>query len=300
MEGQRVLSARTLPICLPGRGDRSSGRIVRYMYEHVFVYGPAAPSAVILFHRMGLSRKAIAGHTGISIRTISRWCRSGPPLGSAADVGTRHRRGPKPGRSTIPSREVVLSSADLGSYSYLLGIYLGDGHITAQHRGVYELRISMDSRYPGLIGETVRAARAVLPRNRVYVKKHPVYNVVMIGCASKALPTLFPQHGPGRKHSRQIELARWQESITFVHAEELIRGLIHSDGCRFVARQRRLGRIYCYSRYCFSNRSRDIMRIFCQHLDLLGIHWTLSDAEQAQIARREAVQALDEFVGPKR
>ena len=42
------------------------------------------------------------------------------------------------------------------------------------------------------------------------------------------------------------------------------------------------------------------MRIFCDHLDLLGIPWTLTGAEQAQIARREAVQALDKFVGPKR
>lgn len=42
------------------------------------------------------------------------------------------------------------------------------------------------------------------------------------------------------------------------------------------------------------------MRIFCEHLDLLEIHWTLTDAEQAQIARRESVNALDEFVGPKR
>lgn len=234
---------------------------------------------------MGLSRKAIARLTGISIRTVSRWCRSGPP---------------KRRRLIDTNRNARLVEADLAAYAYLLGLYLGDGHVTAHHRGVHQLRISMDSRYPGLIGEAVRAMRAVLPRNRVYVKKHPIDNVVVIGCASKALPTLFPQHGPGRKHSRRIELAHWQRRITFVHAEELIRGLIHSDGCRFVARKPRLGRVYCYSRYCFANRSRDIMRIFCEHLDVLEIHWTLSDPEQAQIAQRESVQALDEFVGPKR
>jgi len=90
-----------------------------------------------------------------------------------------------------------------------------------------------------------------------------------------------------------------QRTITFVHAEELIRGLIHSDGCRLLARQPRHGRVYTYSRYCFKNRSRDIMRIFCDHLDLLEVDWTLTDAEQAQIARRDAVAKLDEFVGPK-
>jgi hypothetical protein len=259
----------------------------------MFVYDSNVASAAIVLHRLGLSRKAIARQTGVSIRTISRWCRRGATDRSWAGSGS--------GRRLIKqfSRESLLASADLTSYSYLLGLYLGDGHITAHRRGVYQLRVSMDSRYPGLIGETVRAMRAVLPRNRVYVKKHPVHNVVVIGCASKALPMLFPQHGPGRKHTRRIELAQWQKPITFVHAEELIRGLIHSDGSRFVARQRRSERVYCYSRYCFKNRSADIMRIFGEHLDLLEIRWTLTDSDQAQIARRESVQMLDCFVGPK-
>ena len=264
----------------------------------MFVYGPVAPSTVLLLHRMGLSRKAIAHLTGISLRTISHWCRTGPPAGLCSDVGARHRPGPK--RQTPTSREDLLAGADLAAYAYLLGLYLGDGHIPENRREVYALRIAMDSRYPGIIGETVRAVRAVLPRNRTNVVKHPRYNAVHIVCSSKAWPVLFPQHGPGRKHSRKIELEPWQRTIVFVHAEELIRGLIHSDGCRFVARQRGNGRIYCYSRYCFSNRSRDIMRIFCEHLDLLEVRWTLADPEQAQIARREAVEELDRFIGPKK
>ncbi len=84
-----------------------------------------------------------------------------------------------------------------------------------------------------------------------------------------------------------------------MHPQQLVRGLIHSDGSRFVARQRVGGRIYSYDRSCFKNRSRDIMRIFCQYLDLLEIRWTLTSPEQAQIARRESVEALDEFVGAK-
>jgi hypothetical protein len=260
----------------------------------MFVYDPRAASAAIVLHRLGLSRKAIARHTGISIRTISRWCRRGAEGPSWAGSGTRRCRIKR------VNRETVLASADLASYVYLLGLYLGDGHITAQRRGVYELRISMDSRYPGIIGETKRAIEAVLPRNRATVIKHPRQNVVLIICSSKALPILFPQHGPGRKHSRSIWLAPWQRTIAFVHAEELIRGLVHSDGCRFIARQPAKGRIYQYSRYCFDNKSRDIMRIFCEHLELLGVAWTLTRPDQAQVARRESVALLDSFVGPKR
>jgi hypothetical protein len=157
----------------------------------------------------------------------------------------------------------------------------------------------MDSRYPGVADEARRAIEDVLPNNRANVARRPNYNVNLISCSSKALPLLFPQHGPGRKHSRPIWLAPWQRSITFVHAEELIRGLIHSDGSRFVARQRSERRVYCYPRYCFNNRSRDIMGIFCEHLSLLGVHWTLARPDQAQVARADSVALLDTVVGPK-
>ena len=78
-----------------------------------------------------------------------------------------------------------------------------------------------------------------------------------------------------------------------------MRGLIQSDGCRFVATQRVGERVYSYARHAFDNRSRGIMRIFCDHLQMLEIHWTMCSPESAQIARRDAVARLDSFVGPK-
>jgi hypothetical protein len=244
----------------------------------MFVHGLNARNTAVLLFWMGLSNKRVGRVARVSPRTVSRWLRSDPPKQPGQIQAVRHK----------------------AAYAYLLGIYLGDGHITRHSRDVYRLWVHMDARYPRVIGEVVRAVRDVMPCNAVNVSKHPHWNSVRITSYSKAWPYLFPQHGPGRKHERKIWLAPWQKEIAATHPRELIRGLIHSDGCRFVARQRRLGRIYPYSRYCFSNRSRAIMRIFCNHLDLLEIHWTLTDPEQAQIARREAVEALDEFVGPKR
>jgi hypothetical protein len=114
----------------------------------------------------------------------------------------------------------------------------------------------------------------------------------------------FPQHGPGRKHLRKIELTDWQRAITHEHPKALIRGLIHSDGCRCVNRfETKLpsGRIaeYAYPRYFFSNLSEDIRRIFCEHCELLGIRWTASNARNISIAHRDSVALLDTFVGPK-
>ena len=59
-------------------------------------------------------------------------------------------------------------------------------------------------------------------------------------------------------------------------------------------------RLYAYPRYTFTNCSEDIKAILCYHVDLLGIAWRRASARNISIARREAVAALDEFVGPKR
>ena len=53
------------------------------------------------------------------------------------------------------------------AYAYLLGVYLGDGHISPQPREVYRLLVSCDAAYPGLIDETADAMRRVLPANKV-------------------------------------------------------------------------------------------------------------------------------------
>jgi hypothetical protein len=85
----------------------------------------------------------------------------------------------------------------------------------------------------------------------------------------------------------------------------LIRGLIHSDGCRTVNRFRtRLpsGRVgeYSYGRYFFTNYSSDIQRIFCEHCDLIGVRWTKSSFKNVSISHRDSVALLDRFVGPER
>jgi hypothetical protein len=92
----------------------------------------------------------------------------------------------------------------------------------------------------------------------------------------------------------------WQLAITARHPEPFVRGLLNSDGCRFVNRVRARGRDYAYPSYQFTNVSQDIQRLLCDHLDLLGISWRRASARNIAITRRSAVGRLDEFVGPKR
>ena len=49
---------------------------------------------------------------------------------------------------------------------------------------------------------------------------------------AKCWPCLFPQHGKGVKHDRPIVLADWQDAIVDEHPDQLVRGLLHSDGWR--------------------------------------------------------------------
>lgn len=122
--------------------------------------------------------------------------------------------------------------------------------------------------------------------------------------SSSGIPAAFPQHAAGKKHCRSICLADWQLEITRAHPKALLRGLLHSDGCRSVNRfrsrlpSRRIA-VYEYPRYFFSNLSVDIRQIFCEHCDLLGIRWTQSNPRNMSISHRDSVALLDSFVGPK-
>jgi hypothetical protein len=198
----------------------------------------------------------------------------------------------------VPAAPFHVDELPRDQYAYLLGLYLGDGWLAAMARGSFCLRISLDQRYPEIVGAAMSAVSAVNPSSVVRAWRRK--GCFVVSSYWKHWPAVFPQHGSGPKHARQIVLTEWQRTITIAEPGALVRGLIHSDGCRFVAAQRVDGKTYRYSRYSFSNKSDDIRAIFCEHLNLLGIGWTRPNASQIAIDRRAEVAKLDAFVGPKR
>ncbi|HJQ75974.1 MAG TPA: helix-turn-helix domain-containing protein [Acidimicrobiia bacterium] len=192
-------------------------------------------------------------------------------------------------------------SVDEEAYAYLLGAYLGDGCLSPYPRGVYALRIACDLKYPDIINEI--ATHIVIVRGVDRVGFALQEGCVDVNAYWKHWPCVFPQHGPGRKHERHIELHPWQRRIVAAHPKALIRGLIHSDGNRHInpiTRHFASGtKHYRYPRYMFKNASGDILDIFTDALDLLGIRWTPSAPRVISVARREDVAFLDTFVGPK-
>ena len=124
----------------------------------------------------------------------------------------------------------------------------------------------------------------------------------VVSC-SRHWPCLFPQHGPGKKHLRKIDLADWQRVIVERYPGQFAHGLLHSDGYRGLNRIRHTldsgERWYEYPRYLFVNESADILRLCGQTLDRLGVQWRYSKPNTISVAKRDAVARLDEFVGPK-
>ncbi|MBD0419830.1 helix-turn-helix domain-containing protein [Streptomyces sp. TRM S81-3] len=245
--------------------------------------------------RDGAKNADVARKLNVPAGTISYWKHM-----------DRAKRGECPGKHDPSCPRCHGRELEEPAYSYLLGLYLGDGHIShySGHR-VPNLMITCAESWPGLMDDCERAMRAVFPDNSVCrVRKTGCRNVKVY---SKHLHCLFPQHGLGKKHNRAIALEAWQQEIVDAHPWEFIRGLIHSDGCRITNWTTRLvgglRKRYEYPRYLFANKSDDIRKLFTDTLDKVGVEWTTlargSDPFNISVARKASVALMDDHVGPK-
>ncbi|MFG2221633.1 transcriptional regulator [Streptomyces sp. NPDC048644] len=240
----------------------------------------------------GLSLNSVSKRTGISRYAIRSWQTRIDPVSRATEC-PRCARVPRP-------------PGENAAYSYVLGLYLGDGCLSEQpgRRG-YALRIACADAWPGLIDACREAVKAVRPMNSVCVVRRK--GCVMVTSYSRHWPCYFPQHGPGKKHERPIALAPWQQRIVHAHPWEFIRGLVHSDGCRVTNWTTRtvdgVRKRYVYPRYFFTNTSTDILRLYTETLDMVGVEWKSCHQSRAgqniSVARKASVALMDAHIGPK-
>jgi hypothetical protein len=246
----------------------------------------------------GLGARRVAQALGLPLPTVRDW--------HAGKLPRHSQLGRDGGNEVAHCLSCGLSEHhfdELGpAYSHLLGLYLGDGSISSHPRGVYRLRIFLDKKYPQIVDECAESLQAVLPKNRVHRLLTPT-NCFSVSAYSRSWPCLFPQHGPGPKHTRPIFLADWQQKLAKRWPKQLLKGLIQSDGCRVINTGRGGWR---QPRYAFSNVSTDITSIFCSACDCLGLRWTASfptresTAVSIYVSRKADVARMDEFIGPKR
>jgi hypothetical protein len=249
----------------------------------------ATVERTLALSRQGLTDREVARITGVPLATFRKW-------------RTGRRRDPKAPRHREPRcPQCYGTPLDEPAYAYLFGLYLGDGNLSRHRRDVFALSIACGDAWPGLILTAKRAVRDVMPSSSVFGVQR--IGMTEVKCYSKHWPCLFPQHGPGMKHTRKIELAEWQQTIVDRYPGDFARGLFHSDGCRGVNRVRRTlsdgDHWYEYPRYLFSNESKDILGLCGAALDQLQVDWRFARPNMISVAKKDAVARLDEFVGPK-
>jgi hypothetical protein len=215
----------------------------------------------------GIKKSKIAEIMGLDRGTVRRWITTGFTGKSSNDI----------------IESLILKKED---YSYILGLYLGDGYINKTDRA-YRLRICLDLKYNLLNDYAFERLKNLFPNNSVG-------SVHSSGCIylyvyNKHLPIMFPQHGSGRKHLRNIILENWQ--VNMIDWVELLRGLFHSDGSYYFDR----GKDY----FNFTNLSDNILNLFKMCCHNLGIHYTQTNDKTIRIGKRQDVKTVKELIGTK-
>ena len=183
---------------IPAVSMRSPAAFVGARWDHSGMYDHDFRQQALALIDRGMSLRAVHKSIGVSRATLRDWLNHPEKIGQRASC---------PRCATPPSLP-----EPAGDYAYLLGLYLGDGCISVggnPAKGVWALRISCADAWPGLRAECIAAMSAIRPSNKISIQQR-------LGCTeviaySRHWPCLFPQHGPGKKHKRTIELALWQQ-----------------------------------------------------------------------------------------
>jgi hypothetical protein len=250
------------------------------------MHPPEVREAALALIAAGYNDCEIARRTGVARTTIRDWRR--PTYARTTELEICHR-------CWRPSRPMSFSPDD---YAELLGLYLGDGWISAGAR-TYRLRIALDAGYPQILREAKALLARCFPANHVGNVSAEEGRMRSLSVYSSHLPCLFPQHGAGAKHARAIVLEDWQTAILESAPWPFIRACIRTDGCSFVNRTGP----YEYLSYDFTNMSSEIAGLFVAACDRVGVRVRTTrssmGAWRVRINRRAAVALMLEHVGLK-
>src|ERR1700728_427712 len=112
----------------------------------------------------GVLDREVALIVGVPLRTVRNW-----------RTGRRRASGPGAARVPCPRCAEEFTLPEPGAdYAYLLGLYLGDGHIVlagGRSKAVWRLSIWCADDWPGLIQECARVMHAIRPDNRVALRQ---------------------------------------------------------------------------------------------------------------------------------
>lgn len=251
---------------------------------------------VLNFRRSGMKISEIVNETGLSRSCINNWINRGAPVRAMKNMI-------EPLKS--PIELITEMTSDLAEhearmvYSFVLGMYLGDGCIHAISRSM-QFTLSLDKKYNELNEYVIAVCDLLFNRKAsIYDRsvdrgQKTISNCINVKYCNKLLGILFPQHGVGKKHTRIIELSEWQ--LSFVNDIYLCQGLFFSDGCYY------FDKANSKWMYSFTNKSSGIVEILRWSLDRLGIRSNIRDKGDSQILtvkHRSDVSRLHDMIGDK-
>lgn len=255
------------------------------------MHPPELRSRALRLIEAGINDSEIARRLGVPRTTVRDW--RAPRYEARPRVACH--------RCWRPMRPMTFTADD---YALLLGLYLGDGCISRLAR-TYSLRIHLDVKYPHIVDTTAALLARCFPTCSTGQHLQSGGSCAVISVYSNHMPCLFPQHGPGKKHLRDVSLEDWQQGIVDDAPWALLRGLIWSDGASFINRHGK----YEDLSYVFSNCSLDLLALFTATCDRLELPYRYYPPVQTadglragavRINRREPVARLVEHVGIKR
>jgi hypothetical protein len=245
----------------------------------MFVHAPAERQAALELVALGLNDCEVSRRLGIPRRTIRDWrVLPGRPVETCWRCWA--------------STSAVRCSAD--DYAELLGLYLGDGHITEMARA-QRLRLMLDAKYCEIVEDAADLLARVVPQNKVGRQTPHEGRMVTLHAYHRHWTCLLPQHGPGKKHDRRVALEPWQQALVDAAPWSFLRGCIRSDGCVFINRTGK----YAYESYEFANLSQDLLDLFAATCDHVGVEYRRY-TKSIRIYRRASVGLMLEHVGRKR
>jgi hypothetical protein len=247
----------------------------------VFVHPHAIRDQALALIGAGENDCEVARRTGLPRTTVRDWRRYGDRAPPGAICPRCWRSSRKP---------IVFTASD---YAELLGLYLGDGYIVRTGRSD-RLRLYLDTAYGRIIDDAQALLSRCFPGHRVGRFRTRKGTTTILSVYGTHLTCLFPQHGVGRKHERDIILEAWQTTIVEREPWRFLLGLGRSDGCVFVNRTGR----YEYLSYEFSNKSAQIRELFMDACDRVDVEYR-PYRRYVRIYRRASVALMKEHVGFK-
>lgn len=152
--------------------------------------------ALRLREKEGLGARRVARRLGLSVGTVRDWHAGRVPWHSLPEPDERKRG------ICLDCEQPAHDLEGFGpAYVHLLGLYLGDGTVSAHRRSVYRLRVFLDKKYPEIVDECAASMEATMPSSKVHRLLTPS-NCWSVSAYSKSWPCFFPQHGPAPSTGR--------------------------------------------------------------------------------------------------